>query len=63
MSISGKLAEARQKVAVLLDKGHIAKVEEVYRSGELIEVNIHHYPMCPQCKKEREAANGKERKV
>jgi hypothetical protein len=59
MSISQKLAEARQQVAFLLNQGHIAVVEETYMSNELIGVNVHHYPMCPKCVKEREASSGK----
>lgn len=62
MSIQVKLAEARQQVAVLLEQGHIAKVEETYNNHVLTGVVVHHYPMCPQCVKEREA-NGKERKI
>lgn len=63
MSIQKDLEKARQKVTILLEQGHIAKVEEVYRGGLLSEVNIHHYPLCPQCVKERKEADGKERKI
>lgn len=58
-----KLKEAWETVENLLTKGHTAKVEEIYDAkNNLIGVRIHHYPMCRQCVKEREAS-GQERKV
>lgn len=63
MSVQDDLKEARATVTKLLERGHTARVEEVYRDDKLSSVIIHHYPMCQQCVKEREEANGKERKV
>lgn len=63
MSIQDDLQEARQTVTNLLERGHTARVEEVYKEDKLMSVIIHHYPMCKQCVKEREKASGKERKV
>jgi hypothetical protein len=59
MSIQDELQEARQKVIRLLEKGHIAKVEETYTNDQLTGVTIHHYALCRQCVIDKEKASGK----
>jgi hypothetical protein len=53
------LKEAHEEMTRLLEKGHTARLEEVYREidgeNELVQLIIHHYPMCRQCVREREA--------
>ena len=63
MTIEETRRNAKKQVLDLLANGHTAVLEDICDQNDvLIDVVIHHYPMCRQCVKEREA-HGKERKV